>query len=235
MANMTVTNNDTGNPIIWGARHRADSLYFVSAGTVAQGTILARKDVADAITASAVTGTGNGTCTAAAVVGGPIVPLVGIYVLTCTETITNGGKFKLVDPNGAIVATGLLLTVGEGSVTVFEVAGMTFTITEGTTDFVATDYFTLTVAADGQLYPFVILGLGGVQRPLTVAGYDMIEASDTTALAVRVPRSGYVDKNRLIIALDGDDSNITPEILDELNRNGLVPGDVDDFSDLDNQ
>lgn len=235
MANMTVTNNDIGNPIISDARYRDDSLYFVSAGTVAKGTILARKAVADAITASAVTGTGDGTCTEAAVVAGPIVPLVGVYVLTCVEEVGNGGRFKLEDPNGALLRTDLVLTVGAGAATVFEVEGMTFKITDGAEDFDVADYFNLTVAADGRLYPYAIAGLGGVQKALTVAGYDMVGAADTTAYPVRVPRSGNVDKTRLIIALDGDGSNITNAILDELIANSIIPGDVDDFSDLDNQ
>ena len=232
---MTVTNNDTGNPIIANARYRDDSLYFVSAGTVAAGTILARRAVVTAITPSAITGTGNGTITAVSVVGGPVVQLVGDYVLTCIEAVTHGGIFKLEDPNGAVVAENLIMTASTGVATTFEVAGLTFILTDGSTDFVAADLFTLPVVADGQLYPYVILGIGGVQRPLTVAGYDMVGAADTTAYPVRVPRSALVDKTRLIIVLDGDDSNITDAIIDELVSNSIIPGDVDDFSDLDNQ
>lgn len=234
MADMVVTNNDRGNPIISDARYRPDSLYFATAGTVAAGTLIARKAVADAITASAVTGTGDGTCTAAAVVTGPVVPLVGIYVLTCIEAIANGGRFKLVDPNGMELRTDLLMTAGAGAATVFEVEGMIFTVTDGATDFIVTDFFTLTVAADGKLYPFAVDGLGGVQNALTIAGYDMISATDTTTIAVRVPRKGNVVKERLIIDADGDGANITDEILDQLVSNSIIPGDVLELTIPDN-
>jgi hypothetical protein len=236
MANMTVTNNDRGNPIISDARYRDDSLYFATAGTVAAGTLLARKAVEDAIVAAADGGnTGDGTCTAAAVVTGPVVPLIGAYNLECVEAIADGGRFKLVDPNGMELRTDLLMTAGAGAATVFEVEGMTFTLTDGATNFIVGDKFSLTVAADGQLYPFATDGLGGVQEALTVAGYDMISATDTTAIAVRVPRTGNVVKERLIIAADGDGSNITNAILDQLVSNSIIPGDVLELTIPDNQ
>jgi hypothetical protein len=154
MANIEITNNDLGSIEIQGGQFRDDTLRFAAADTFAKGTILARRAVAIAVTASAVTGTGNGTVTLATVVEGPIVPLVGAYVLTCVTAVANGGIFKLVDPNGAIVASDIKMTVGAGAATVVEVAGLRFTITDGATDFVAGDFFTLTVAADGALVPF---------------------------------------------------------------------------------
>lgn len=91
--------------------------------------------------------TGDGTCTALATVVSAVKPIVGDYVLTCTEAVTHGGVFKLVDPNGGIVATGLAMTASTGAATVFEAAGLTFTLTDGDTDFAADDYFTISVAA----------------------------------------------------------------------------------------
>lgn len=129
-----------------------------AAVTVADGQTCLRgsamgKVLYGAVTPAADAGnTGDGTVTAAATVLGSVKPIVGAYVLTCTTAVTNGGVFKLVDPNGATVATGLTMTVGAGAATVFEVAGLTFTVTDGATDFVAGDFFTLTLAAgSGQV------------------------------------------------------------------------------------
>ena len=69
------------------------------------------------------------------------------FTLTVTATESGGGVFKLVDPDGEMVASGLAMAAGAGVVTAFEVAGMTFSITDGSTDFVVGDSFTLTFAA----------------------------------------------------------------------------------------
>ena len=168
MANLTITNNDVGSVILKEGEFRDDLLTFAGAGTVLEGTILARKAVADAIVEAADGGnTGDGTITLATVVAGPVVPLVGIYVLTVTTAVTNGGILQLKDPNGAIVASDLIMTAGAGAATVFEAAGLEFTITDGSTDLAVADFFTLTVAADGKLVPFAILGAGGAQIRVT--------------------------------------------------------------------
>jgi len=131
MSNITTTNCDLGTVILKDAKFDDVSLKFPSADTYVEGTILARKHVADAVVVVAGTNTGNGTVTLATVAAGTIIPVVGAYVLTCTEAVTNGGVFKLVDPNGAIVATDLRMTAGAGAATVFEVAGLQFTVIEG--------------------------------------------------------------------------------------------------------
>ena len=48
---MTVTNVDIGNVILQDAQFRDDSLTFAGAGTVAEGTILARDSVSGALVA----------------------------------------------------------------------------------------------------------------------------------------------------------------------------------------
>ncbi|MEE8573853.1 MAG: hypothetical protein V3T30_00430 [Thermodesulfobacteriota bacterium] len=111
MSNLTIENVDNGTVILTDEKFDDVILAFPGADTYVEGTILARKEVADAVTASAFTGTGDGTISASAVAAGQVVPIVGAYVLTCTTAVVNGGVFKLEDPNGAIVATELTLTV----------------------------------------------------------------------------------------------------------------------------
>jgi hypothetical protein len=129
MANMDVTNVDNGAVELSHGEFRDEILNSAGAHTYLKGTLLARLLVALTITPSAVTGTGTGTCTAATVVAGDKVPIVGNYVLRCTAAAANGGTFRLEDPNGNIVATGLALTAGAGAATVFKTEGMQFTIT----------------------------------------------------------------------------------------------------------
>lgn len=234
MSDPVITNNDIGSVILKEGEFRDDLLTFAGASTVIAGTILARKAVADAVTASAFVGTGDGTLTLATVVPGLVVPVPGIYTLTCTAVVTNGGVFALTDPNGAIVAAGLSLTVGAGAATVIETAGLQFTVTDGGTDFVIGDAATLTVAADGKLVPYAIAGAGGAQVPKAILTYD-VTATGAGDEAIRDMVSGVVRAEKLVIDADGDASNITDAILDQLRDYTLVTIDVQELNILDNQ
>lgn len=235
MSNLTVTNIDRGNVILEGGKFRDELLKFAGAGTVVEGTILARKAVVTAaVVAADVGNTGNGTVTLAAAGIGSTIPLPGAYVLRCSAVVTNGGVFDLADPDGVVVASGLSLTVGAGSVTVFIVAGLTFTVTEGSTDFIIGDEFTITFTADGTLTPFVIGGVGGAQTPIAVLTYD-VTATGAGDVSMRDMVTGSVRAGRLVIDADGDASNITDAILDQLRDYTLVAIDVQNLSVLDNQ
>lgn len=233
MANVTITNIDNGTVELDEGEFRDETLYFSGADTFVAGTILARRKVATSVAASAVTGTGTGTVTAAVVIGGPVVPLVGAYVLRCTEAVTNGGIFRLEDPNGMIVATDLRMTAGSGQATTFKAAGLQFTVTDAT-DFVAGDYFTLTVAADGKLVPFASDGVGGAQIPCAVLTY---EASKTGSgnLPVRVLVAGEVKKERLVIDADGNGTNVNTTVIEQLREVGILAVSVAQLAGLDNQ
>lgn len=232
---MTVTNVDNGRVVNGEAKYRDELITFPGADTYVEGTLLARRAVANAITPAAGGGnTGNGTCTLATVAEGPVVPLVGTYVLTCIAAVTNGGVFNLKDPNGAIVADYLALTVGAGASTAFEVAGLKFTVTDGSTDFVAGDLFNLPVVADGKLVAYAIGGDGGAQFPIAVLTYELT-ATGAGDKKARVMVAGEVKKSRLVVDADGDDSNITAAILDQLRSAGIVATDVQQLSVLDNQ
>lgn len=232
MANLTITNIDNACIEREGGKFRDETLTFAAADTFVKGTILARRSVAIAVTASAVTGTGNGTVTAATVVAGPAVPLAGAYVLTVVTAVTHGGVWKLVDPNGALVTDGLVMTASTGAATVFEAGGLQFTITDGSTDFAAGDTATLTVAADGKLVPYnPATGAAGEQYPVAVLTYEVTRASggDTP---IRALVAGEVNKNRLVIDAG---TTITNAHLDQLRHMGIVPINVQQLGALDNQ
>lgn len=235
MANITITNVDRGNVILADAQFRDELLTFAGADTFIDGTILARQEVAIAVTASAVTGTGNGTVGTASVVAGQVIPMVGAYVLRVTEAVTNGGVWRLEDPNGAIVASGLRMTAGAGAATVFEAAGLIFTITDGSTDFAVGDTATLTVATgNSKLVPFSTTGAGGAQKPIAVLTYDVTKAGAGDE-PIRAMVSGRVRKERLVIDGSAAGVGITAAIIDQLRDYGIVAIDVQNLSILDNQ
>lgn len=232
--NMTVTNNDIGSVILKSGQVRDALLIFAGIATVLAGTLIARQTVDIAVVADGTGNTGDGTCTAVTVVAGPIVPLVGAYNLECIEAVTHGGIFKLEDPNGALVATNLVMTAGAGAATVFDTSGFQFTLTDGTTDFIVGDKFSLTVVANGNLVPYAIAGAGGAQIPIAILTYA-VTSTGAGNVAVRAMVSGEVRKERLIIDADGDGSNITEAILDQLRDFTIVSVDVQELNIQDNQ
>ena len=126
---------------------------------LAQYTVLGKKKVVSATTGTADGGnTGDGTVTAVAV---SEVITVGTYELECTFAVTNGGVFKLTDPNSNIIADNLTLRVGAGLATSFNEGGLSFTVTDGATDFAAGDKFTIAVTAVGKYVPLDPAGVDG--------------------------------------------------------------------------
>jgi hypothetical protein len=234
MANNVITNVDLGRCVQHGRAWSDELLAFAGTDTFVEGTILARRRVATAVTASAITGTGNGTVTVATVKDGPIVPMVGAYVLRCIAAVAHGGVFRLEDPNGAIVAGYLALTAGAGVATVFEAGGLQFTITDGSTDFVVGDTATLTVAADGKLVPFNPAGVGGEQFPLMVLPYEVTRTGSGN-VAIRALAEGDVNRTRLVIDVDGHGNNVTASIVDQLRAAGINATATKQLSELDNQ
>lgn len=118
-----------------------------SSAGIGFGKVALRGSAGDTCAISAVAGTavgaavagntGNGTITGAPTVAAGAVP--GVYQLIAIEPGTDAGKFEMEDPNGVILGTvvvGVEATLG----------GLTFTIADGSTDFVSGDRFTITVS-----------------------------------------------------------------------------------------
>lgn len=232
MADPVITNNDLGTVILKDAVHDDVILKFPGADTYVEGTIMARQQVAAAITAvDDVGNTGDGTVTAAAVIAGDVIPLVGAYNVECIVAIADGGIFKLEDPNGNIIANNLTLRVGAGLATIFSVGGMTFTITDGATNFIVGDKAALTVAVDGDVVIFAVDGVGGAQIPSMVMTYETV-ATGAEDQAQRAMVSGQVRREKLVIDAGG---TVTDSIVDQLRDFGIVALGVDELNIQDNQ
>lgn len=230
--NIEITNNAPNGIVIWDPVFDDEILSAPGAVTYVRGTVLARKAVEDAVVAAADGGnTGNGTTTAATVVAGTTVPIAGVYNLEVTTAVTNGGVLKLEDPNGALVASGLVMTVGAGAATVFETSGLQFTVTDGTTDLIVGDKFTLTVAADGKIVIYSRTGAGGAQVPITVLSLEEVfTGSEDRALRLLI--SGRVRRDDLVVHGAGA---VTDLEVDQLRTMTIIAQEVQQLAELDNQ
>jgi hypothetical protein len=231
---MTTTNIDKGSVILADPHFRDALLTFGAADTFVPGTLLARLAALSVSAGTVQGGTGTGTISLVSIVEGPVVPLVGVYKLTCIEAVAHGGVFQLTDPNGAVVAAYLPMNTTTGAAKAFEVAGLAFTLTDAT-DFIVGNYFDITVVTGaGKLVPFNPAGVGGAQFPKAVLTYEVSKASSGD-LPIRALVGGEVNKNRLIIDADGTGANITEAILDQLRAVGIQATNVKQLSAYDNQ
>lgn len=83
----------------------------------------------------------------------------------------------------------------------------------------------LSRTAAGKMVPYVKGGEGPLGVPVAVTGYELTAAA-TGDVPFRAIVAGELRKNYLIIAADGDDSNIDNSVLDALRNYGLVALDV---------
>ncbi len=138
--------------------------------------------------------TGNGTMGAVTV---GATAKVGVYTLTITAAATNAGTFSLTDPDGVVLATGTVAVAYTGG-------GLSFTLADGTTDFIVGDGFTITVASvPGKYAIYDNAASNGVQAAAGI----LVAATDATAghtPAVIVARDAEV--NAAELGWNGQDS-----------------------------
>ncbi|MCY1275493.1 Bacteriophage lambda head decoration protein D [compost metagenome] len=164
-------------------------------GKLAAGTLIAQITAANALTPTAKAGnTGNGTVGSVTVTSAAIS---GNYILTITEAAANGGKFEVVDPTG--------YPVGEGQVgQAFTGGGITFTLADGSTDFVVDDGFTLNVKANlGEFTAYDDDGTDDGRRVASGILFAPVDATVNDVRAVSVARDAEVIE-RLLTGLDNN-------------------------------
>lgn len=158
--------------------------YIVSASqTVSSTTVTATAASAAAFAAN----TGNGTMGTITVSAGA---KAGAYTLTINEPGTNVGAFTVVDPDGIFVGTGNVAAA-------FSAGGLAFTLADGTTDFVAGDGFTITVAAgDGKYKAYDDGHTDGTEVACAVL-LQAVDATSADAPAAILARLAEVKKDIL--------------------------------------
>lgn len=231
MANPEITNNDPRKVEVFSPRYEDAVLTFAGADTLVAGTVMAQVvAAAGAVTADAGN-TGDGTVTGFALApGGP--PLAGNWNLECTFVVTNGGVFKLEDPNGDLVADNLTLRVGAGLATTFSVAGLTFIITDGATDFAAGDKFELAVTDAGHKWkPYAVDALDGTGDPSGILPVEVV-ATGAGDLNRRMIIEGEVYEDKLVIDAGG---SLTEAAIKALRDKGIILRPAVAMTELDNQ
>lgn len=143
-------------------------------------TVTVASATTQSITASAVTGTGNGTITAGAIGG---LAKSGVYRAQCTAVAANAGTFSFYAPlTDEFIAD---VTVGAGSTSVGN--HFAITIADGSADFVAGDYFTVTIVLPPAKYvAHDASATDGSQNAVAILCYDTNATSadtDATVLA----------------------------------------------------
>lgn len=127
-----------------------------------RGAVLGKITVGAGSGAAAAGNTGNGTIGAITIGANA---KAGVYKAVCIEPATNLGRFVVEDPDGIIVGS-----VNAGSAFAGPVG---FTISDGSTDFVAGDAFDITVAAgSGKYKRAVAAATDGSQRPVGILVMD---------------------------------------------------------------
>ena len=143
-----------------------EALTVLSGQTLVAGDVMGRvKRAQAAAPIPAVVGTGNGVMTAVKL--GP-EGKSGSYVVTCTVAAAHGGTFSVVNPDGEALPD-MVLTAGAGVTTDYGHPEIDFSITDGSTDFIVTDVFTVVVTAAGTP---VVVGTGDGTMSAITLGQD---------------------------------------------------------------
>jgi len=231
MANPVISNNDNSQLEVLGGKYQQDIVDFGTAETRLVGEILARKLIATAVVETdGATNTGDGTCTLQALAaGGPAK--VGDYTVECVEAITNGGRFSLTDPDSIELDTQIIILAGAGGVVEYIGHGLTFLLTDGATDFIVGDLFTLTVAADGALDSYDPAGLDGTADPVA-----LMTRSRTEATAGDYPEGVLIEGEvRESLVDTATTPTITDSLRDLLLSKGIILRPATQMLSLDNQ
>jgi hypothetical protein len=142
-------------------------------------------------TAPTVIGTGNGTISAISM---GKETKYGNYKVECITATTNGGTFQIFDPDGAIIDSDFVLSAGAGNTTDFTSQQINFTITDGSTDFAAGDYFNVAVyheAGKAVEWDPEPTSYDGREDPAGVL-FDAVDASAADVAGVLIARDATV-------------------------------------------
>ncbi|MBV1788623.1 head decoration protein [Marinobacterium sp. D7] len=170
-----------------GAFLSSSTARSINTVTIQQGQILNAGHVLGevlntTITATAATGnTGDGTVTGLSTVTGL---KKGTYDLTIIQKAPDGGQFQLRDPRGKVVGFGV---VGVA----FVEAGLSFTLQDGSTDFVLGDRFTIEVESTGKVIEWNPGNTDGSDTPAGIL-FAAIDATDQDRKGVMVSREASV-------------------------------------------
>lgn len=181
------------------------------AGDLARGTVLGKITKGSA-TAAAKSG-GNAANTGALTMDATTPVLagakVGVYTVRCITAATNGGTFRVTDPEGFVL--------GDVAVGATFANDIKFAIADGTQDFIVGEGFDITVAAGSGYYKTV--------NSANVDGSNVAEcilAADTNATSAAVAALVYVTGQFNTEALTFGGSDDAADHRDALHLRGII-------------
>ena len=157
-----------------------------TARALTSGMVLGRTNTGAATVVATAGNTGNGTIGTVTVSGAK----VGAYRLTCMAVAVNAGKFSVEDPEGKQVGVATVAVAFTGG-------GLTFTIADGATDFVAGDSFTINVADGFKYVQFDDTATNGAQN---AAG--ILLGSGTAPVGVGTPAT-VIARGPAVVSANG--------------------------------
>lgn len=187
------------------------------AGELLTGTVLGRITKGGASVQAKEGNTGNGTFTLDATTPVLAAAVVGVYTLRCIAAATNGGTFRLEDPNGVVLGD---FALAAGSATVNEhIKGV---IADGSTDFVVGDGFDITVAAgSGQWVKYnpTLTNGAGVAAGILL---NRVDATSGAQKAVAIVRDAVINPLSLVWDSSVDNQDKKNAGLADLAKLGIV-------------
>lgn len=170
-----------------------ESITILSGQNLQPGHVLGKVSVGTATGAAVSGNTGNGTITTVSVGS---AAKAGIYQIICIEPGTNLGTFAVENPDGVTIGRALVGAAFEGEIN--------FTLTDGATDFVAGDRFTVTVAAgSGKYKEYNPANTDGSQTAIAIL-LDAVDSTDADKDGVIVARHAEVNAAELVWFTDAD-------------------------------
>lgn len=181
-------------------QHKAEFLVTEGAGTISResatilsgqqlkaGHVLGKITLGEASAVASSGNTGDGTISAVTVGEGA---KAGDYKVTCIEGASNAGSFSVEDPDGVTIGTA---KVGEAFA-----KAIGFTLSDGATDFVAGDLFTVTVAAGSGKYKEYNPANSDGSEVAVALLLDNVNASDGDKKAAIISRHAEVNEAELV-------------------------------------
>jgi len=156
VSNPVIQNNDVLQLEVFDPKYEDAILTFAGAETWERGVIMAKALVSAGAITPNVGNAGDGTATLFSLApGGP--PMPGNWNLECILAgVTHGGRFKLEDPEGNQVGGDLNMSDVAGDTLLVSGGGIEVLLTDGATNFVAGDKFSLAVTdLEGKWVPWV--------------------------------------------------------------------------------
>jgi hypothetical protein len=173
-----------------------EAVTILSGQNLKIGAILGKVTVGSVTGAAAAGNTGNGTIGSLSAGTGA---KNGVYKAVIIEPGTNLGTFKVEDPDGVMIGTGVVGTAFAGAVN--------FTIADGSTDFVAGDSFNITVALGTEKHkasPHTAADGSEVVQGVLLEDCDASGGDKTAIMLRRGP--AIVNKDQLVYDASVDDA-----------------------------